>query len=284
MSDQAVSTATGWVCVSCRARTPLESDVCAGCGRPFGLGLAEDRGPLWARTREVGLVVKELVVVAALLLAWRLMGKVALLGTTGYAHGLSVWHLERALHLPSELAVQREVLPYAGFVRGLDWFYLSAHILGLFVFLVWLYRRDRDVYYRWRNIVVAFTGLSLLIQLVPVAPPRLLPQLGFVDTALRDHTSVYGPSTGDTAGQFASIPSVHVGWAVLIAIAVVMVCTSRLRWLIVAYPLATVYVVVATGNHFWLDGVAACVLLAAVLGVDQWWYSNRRSTARTSQS
>ena len=64
------------------------------------------------------------------------------------------------------------------------------------------------------------------------------------------------------------MPSMHVGWAALFALTVVLVARSRLRWLAAAYPLLTLYVVVVTGNHYWLDGIVGVALLAvAVAGV-----------------
>ena len=61
------------------------------------------------------------------------------------------------------------------------------------------------------------------------------------------------------------MPSVHVGWALIIAIAVITVSRSRWRWLAAGYPALTLLVVVVTANHFWLDGIVAGLLVAAVL-------------------
>jgi MFS superfamily sulfate permease-like transporter len=61
------------------------------------------------------------------------------------------------------------------------------------------------------------------------------------------------------------VPSVHVGWALIVAIAVITVSGSRWRWLAAAYPVLTLLVVVVTANHFWLDGIAAGLLVALVL-------------------
>jgi len=76
-------------------------------------------------------------------------------------------------------------------VRVVNLFYLAAHIGSLVIFLPWMFIRHRAQYRRWRNVIAVFTGASLLIQLIAVAPPRLLPQFGFVDTAARYHESAY---------------------------------------------------------------------------------------------
>jgi MFS superfamily sulfate permease-like transporter len=65
------------------------------------------------------------------------------------------------------------------------------------------------------------------------------------------------------------MPSVHVGWALIVAFAVITVSRSRWRWLAAGYPLLTLLVVVVTANHFWLDGIAAGLLVAAVLAAQR---------------
>ena len=63
------------------------------------------------------------------------------------------------------------------------------------------------------------------------------------------------------------MPSVHVGWALLVGWAVIEVSPSRYRWWVLIHPALTIFVVVATANHFWLDGIVAALLLAASIGL-----------------
>ena len=112
--------------------------------------------------------------------------------------------------------------------------------------------------------LVLLTAGWLAIQLIPVAPPRLLPQLGYVDTAARYGQSVYNIS-GISVDQLSAMPSVHVGWALLVGWAVITVSRSRYRWWVLIHPALTVFVVVATANHFWLDGIVAAGLLVAAI-------------------
>jgi hypothetical protein len=102
---------------------------------------------------------------------------------------------------------------------------------------------------------------------MPVAPPRLLPEFGFVDTAAEYGQSVYTALGAVGPDQLSAMPSVHVGWAVLVAVAVWTLTTSRWRWLGVGHAGVTVFVVVASANHFWLDGIVAVALLVIVLAV-----------------
>jgi uncharacterized membrane protein YbhN (UPF0104 family) len=95
----------------------------------------------------------------------------------------------------------------------------------------------------------------------------MLSDLGFQDLALQYGQSVYGAFGSGVADQLSALPSVHVGWALLIAFFVVTVSTSGWRWLILLHPVATIFVVVATANHWWLDGIAAGFLMALALPV-----------------
>ena len=113
---------------------------------------------------------------------------------------------------------------------------------------------------RW-TLALSIAG-CLAIQTIPVAPPRFLPELGFVDAGLMYHLSVYGAGGSGISNSFAAMPSLHVGWAVLVGVAAVAVSTSRWRWVVLAHPVLTVIAVVATANHWWLDGVVASMVLA----------------------
>ena len=187
-------------------------------------------------------------------------------GATG--HGLWIWRVEHDVHLPSEVWVQHLVLPHPLWVQAVNGFYAIVHVPALIIFLVWLYFRHPERYSRWRNVGAVLTGACLLIQMIPVAPPRLLPQLGFVDTAVRYGQSVYGTGGIKIAPQLAAMPSVHVGWAIFIAVAVISVSPSRWRWWVLAHPVLTMLAVVATANHWWLDGIVAGALLPVAMAVE----------------
>ena len=131
-----------------------------------------------------------------------------------------------------------------------------------------------------------FTAAALLVQFVPVAPPRMLPGDGMIDTAARYGQSVYGSVAGFNADQLSAMPSVHVGWALLAALVIIEVSRSRWRWLALAYPLLTMLAVVVTANHYWLDGIAAALLLALALvvqRVSRALYGRCRSRRRADQ-
>jgi hypothetical protein len=108
--------------------------------------------------------------------------------------------------------------------------------------------------------------------LMPLAPPRMLGAMGMVDTGEMFGPEVYGSPAHDTlTNQYAAMPSLHVGWALAVAIALMGASRSRWRRLWLLHPIVTLLVVVVTGNHYWLDAIVATVLLAAVVVLQNGW-------------
>jgi hypothetical protein len=229
---------------------------------------------LFAKPRHRGVqyalaFARETAVVLGLYALWQFAGTLSLLHVSGaVARGDWIFDLQRDLHLPSELTVQHAALHSSLAVQALNLFYATAHFPGMIAFLIWMFVRHRDRYPQVRNIVVLVTGASLAIQLIPVAPPRLTPGLGFVDTPMLFHQSVYAPVGSPGPDQLSALPSVHVAWSVLVALGVILISTSRRRWWILAHPILTVLAVVATGNHWWFDGIVAVWLIGLAIVVE----------------
>lgn len=225
--------------------------------------------------------LREAGTVLALFALWQLAGSHQLLGPGGsVGRAQWLWHAERVLHMPSETAIQRAFLPHPLLVQAFNLYYAGLHFAVLIACLIWLFVRYRGSYARVRTTIVLFTGLSLLVQLIPVAPPRMLPGDGMIDTAIRYGQSVYGSDGGFNPDQLSAMPSVHIGWALLVAVVIVHVSRSRWRWLALAYPAMTTLATVVTANHFWLDGAAAAVLLALALVLQCAGQSVRRKLPR----
>ncbi|HEV2633715.1 MAG TPA: phosphatase PAP2 family protein [Actinocrinis sp.] len=213
--------------------------------------------------REAGLVI-------LLYALWQYAGSLSGPGDlAALSRGQWIWDTERNLHLLSEHTVQGWILPHPLIVQGANLYYDTMHFTLMIIFLFWLFIWHRDAYPRWRTTLALLTASSLLIQLIPVAPPRMVLDLGMVDTAERYGQSVYGSIGGFDPDQVSAMPSVHVGWSLLIAVCVMTVSSSKWRYLILIHPIATVFVVVSTGNHYWGDGIVAGALLCGSLGV-QW--------------
>jgi hypothetical protein len=242
----------------------LHLDVRSACAVAIvmlvGFAIARQSTQRWARF--VSAACFETAFVCALFALWQVANRLTRGHTTGgLRRGRALWHAERVLHLPSERSVQGLILGHPTIVRAANYYYDTAHLTLMVVFLVWLWLRHRDRYPFFRNMIVAFTGMSLLVQMVSVAPPRLIGGTGLVDTAALYGQSVYAVIGSGIADQYAAMPSIHVGWAILISFAVVSCSPSRWRWLAVLHGAVTVFVVVATANHYWLDGIAAVALL-----------------------
>ncbi|MHA3703320.1 phosphatase PAP2 family protein [Jatrophihabitans sp. YIM 134969] len=225
------------------------------------------------RSRAAAPYLFEAGVVAVLYAVWQWLASFghARLGTA-VARGETLLRWQDDLHLPSELALQRAVLPHPWLVQAANLYYAVAHFTVMGLLLAWLFIRHRRRYPPVRSVLVVVTAACLAIQFLAVAPPRLLPGAGFVDTPALYGQSVYGSLTSDDvrtlggvdfgADQLSAMPSVHVAWALLVALAVQWASTSRWRVLVWLHPVVTVLVIVVTANHYWADGIVAAVLLA----------------------
>jgi hypothetical protein len=215
-------------------------------------------------------VTTELSLISALYTLWRLALKLPLDQPSGaIERAQQIVRLQNWLHMPTELSLQQFVLQYDWLAQATNFYYAVFHVPAMILFLVWIFIRHRDKYPRWRSSLAMLTAACLVIRYIRVAPPRFLPELGYIDLATRYGLSVYGPVGTGVSDQFAAMPSIHVGWAAIISLGIVFSSTSRWRWLYLAHLLITVLAVSATGNHWWLDGVAAIALLGAALLIDR---------------
>jgi hypothetical protein len=225
-----------------------------------GLALAKD-----SRLRTLGALARETATIAALYGLWQLAGTLSVTGTDdAYARARWIRGFEHDIGLPSEHSSQRLILGHSWLVQFANLYYATMHFTVMLAFLLWLFVRHRDQYRPVRQVMAWATLGCLAIQLAPVAPPRFLG--GVVDTGLKYHQSVY--DHGLPVDQLSAMPSVHVGWAVFVGYYAWRVSPSRWRWIAPAHAALMTYVVVATGNHWWLDGiVATLVLVVAAWGV-----------------
>ena len=191
------------------------------------------------------------------------MGRALDPGRKAMENAARLWEFQRSW-LPSEVEFQQWALGWEHTAFLANLYYVGMHFPGTTLLLVWLYLRHRSSYSRVRNELVLLTGAGLAVHvLFPLAPPRLA-GIGAVDTMLTVGPSAYPPTADGIANQYAAMPSLHVGWAILVAVAVVRVSRSRWRWVVAMHAPVTVLVVV-TANHYWTDGLVAAVLLAGAM-------------------
>lgn len=223
------------------------------------------RGPL-TRSALLRASVVEGMLVTGLYTTWRYAGSLhtARQGAA-YDRAREIFDLQSWLHLPSELAGERFLLAHTTLATAANTYYALSHGSVLAVVMVWAFVRNRPVYRRWRWALVGVTGICLVLHFVPVAPPRLMPDLGFVDEARQLGQSVYAPFGGGAFDQLAAMPSLHVAWMFVAAGCWWQATRSRWRWLGVLLAATTFVVVAVTAHHWWLDGVAAGGILALVL-------------------
>ncbi len=193
--------------------------------------------------------------------------------SSAFENGKEIVHLEQVLGIFTEVELQRLALSSQGFVKFLNQYYLLGHFSAAMITFLWMYTRHPAGYAKIRRVLITLTLLGLAVHIAyPLAPPRMLTDIGFVDTA-----KVFGPDTyGENssfralANQFAAMPSMHFGWAVLIAWGAVRYSRSRFRALVVLHPVLTLAAIVLTANHYWLDAVVAAVLLVVAFRIDPW--------------
>jgi PAP2 superfamily len=237
------------------------------------LAFARDR-----RVRFAAAFARETAVIGVLYALWQLAGDLSGASTDGaFRRARWIERFEHDLRLPSERTLQHLVLGHRLLVEGANLYYATMHMTTMLVFLVWLFVRHRERYRPVRQVMAWTTLGCLLVQLLPVAPPRMLP--GIVDTGIRYGQSVY--SHGLPIDQLSAMPSVHVAWATLVGYYTWRISASRWRLLGPAHAVITTLVVVLTGNHWWLDGIVAVAILSicawGVWGVRTAWRAARRS-------
>jgi hypothetical protein len=219
--------------------------------------------------RAVATFCRELALVLSLYTIWILAGRLSVVRVDeGLANGRWVYHAQHWLHLPTEVHLQNWLIDHPWVARFTNGYYAIVHAPAMMITLLWLFFTSRDKYPHWRTVLALTTFACLVIQFIPVAPPRMYPEFGFVDVARLFDQSVYGPIGQGISDQLSAMPSVHVAWSLWVAVVVIAAAHTRWRWLILLHPIATVWAVVATSNHWWADGIVAGFLLVCAVVID----------------
>jgi len=230
-----------------------------------------------------------------------------------FHHARAIIQLERNLHLYFEQRLESWYLdlPFHGFIRFWNVYYGVFHFVVAAVALVVLYRKAPLRYRVWRN-TLAFTTLLALVGFATFSlmPPRLLDdpgtyggcpvyagteaaqradqagdppcdKYGYVDTVAEygGWASFGSDEMKAVSNQYAAMPSMHIGWSTWCAFVLAPIVRRRwLKALVIAYPIFTLFDIMVTANHYWIDGLGglACLgigfLLARVLTS---WYESR---------
>ncbi|MER5433760.1 phosphatase PAP2 family protein [Streptomyces sp. NPDC002588] len=189
-----------------------------------------------------------------------------------------IWRSEHGLGIAFEEYTNHAVNSVTWLVVGMNYYYATLHFIVTLGVLVWLYRSHPGRYAATRLVLFATTAVALVgYYLYPLAPPRLMRGGDFVDT-VAVHQTWGSMASGDLkhmSNQYAAMPSMHIGWSVWCGLTIFAL--ARLPWVRVLgllYPVATLVVIVATANHFWLDAVGGLLCLAFGFTVARLWYGS----------
>lgn len=221
-----------------------------------------------------------------------LFGSAAVEPGVAAANADTIIDIEKAMGLYLEADVQNAFIDWTSFIQFWNLFYGLFHFLVTFGALIWLYLRFPQEYRFWRRAgLIATTSALAGFAVFPLMPPRLLGDCGvygacrtgqpFVDT-VRDVGGIWSfESSGMDAisNQYAAMPSLHIGWALWSAL--ILVPRLKPLWargLAAIYPVLTLFAIVVTANHYWIDGVGGIVVVAF-----GWWASRTYEGWRSDQ-
>jgi hypothetical protein len=234
-----------------------------------------DAPPRTAADSPVRLGRQLLIVLAAIAAYFGTRGATEAAYTDALSNARRLVSVERALGIYHEGAWQSWATQLPGLPTVMNWVYIWGHWPVIFGTLIWLALRHPRVYYVTRNAMILSGAIGLVIFLAfPVAPPRLA-DLGMVDTIMVSSESYRVLQPPMFTNQYAAMPSLHVGWDLLMGIAIAVAARGVLaRAIAIGMPAAMTVAVLLTANHYLVDA-----LIGAALTATCWWIVNRRWAA-----
>ncbi|MER6914309.1 bifunctional glycosyltransferase 87/phosphatase PAP2 family protein [Streptomyces sp. NPDC000594] len=224
--------------------------------------------PFWRRVVSRPNLLLELI---AIRVGYSIYSQIRLAATAGVeearAHGRQINSIEQAIGIDIEHWFNQWVVGIGWLEEFFNFYYTSFHFPIPLIILGLLYvRRPGD--YRWARAALAFATVLALVGfwLYPLAPPRLMPGMGFVDTVHKTQDLAnpeFGAMTAVT-NQYAAMPSLHFGWSLWCGVVIVMLAPKMwMKALGLIHPLITLAVIVGTANHWILDALGGAVVVAA---------------------
>jgi hypothetical protein len=220
-------------------------------------------------------------------LLYRLVeGAVSSNAYVAFAHARQLISLERSLHIFVEPQIQAWATSSHLLVLVAAYVYINAQTTILIALLLYLYIAHNRSYYFVRNMLFVGMAIGLIgYGLFPTAPPRFLPEWGFIDSLKQ----VTGGSSNSTIANaffnpYAAVPSMHVACAVMLGWTLARLVRRRVAkvfWGL--WPVFITFMTVITGNHFLIDAVLGLVVAAislvaarrlAVLRPHAWTFSS----------
>ena len=195
-----------------------------------------------------------------------------------FAHARDVISLELKLHIFVEPSIQTWASGSKALMGFSSWMYVNAQTTVTVAALVYLYLRHNRSFYFVRNMFVIAMFIALIGYLVfPTAPPRFMPEWGFIDS-VSNFTGMHarnGPGGGGATTAltniYAAVPSMHVCFALMIGWPLARLARHRIvsvLWLL--YPFLMAFVIIATANHFIFDAILGALTAAAAAYGASW--------------
>jgi hypothetical protein len=223
----------------------------------------------WRFTNRIGLH-EAVVVVVSFLIYFAIRGSVVDRAGEAMVRAFNLIALEQHLGIYWELQMQSWILDSYWAIKIMNWIYFWGHMPLVIIFAIWLYAWHRRTYTLVRNAFLASGAIGVVLYwLFPVAPPRLIPFGGFVDTmAVFDKVGYNAQETRAFVNPFAAVPSLHFGWSLLLGLVIFWVAKNpAIKIFGLVWPVAMFFAVVMTGNHFVLDTVLGAIVSFAGLGI-----------------
>ena len=208
----------------------------------------------------------EALIVLALVFAYdRVRGFAHARADLAIANGRRILSIESWLHIKIESGMNDLLSQHHGLELVVSWYYQLMFLSATLIVLLWIYWRHETDYRPARNALIAINTVGLLVfWVLPVAPPRLIPGAGFVDSAVV--TDVADKATTVSPDLYAAMPSLHMAWATWVTLQVLFITRNRVaRVLAVSHAVITCVAIMATANHYLLDAVAGYALAAVVV-------------------
>jgi membrane-associated phospholipid phosphatase len=236
------------------------------------MGAVRDINLFWFRSALASRYAREpLIILIAYIPYFFARGHAVRDTASAFENARRVMRVEENIGIFWELSVQSTTISLDILIHVFNVIYFYGHWPVIISIGLYLFLKQPRVYVITRNAFLLSGLVALLLYTsFPVAPPRLSAE-GIVDTLALTVPISYDQSR--FVNPYAALPSLHVGWDVLIALGL-MHATQRLLWraFAICLPPAMLLATVITGNHFFLDGVAGAMLAVVTFLVASWLY------------
>jgi PAP2 superfamily len=183
---------------------------------------------------------------------------------TAFANARWIVDLEKKMGIYYEVPIQQWFLDKIELMKFVNQVYIELHIPATIIFFVWLFHKQKKEYTFVRNGFLIANIITIFFFIgFPCAPPRMLNDLGFVDTLLEiSHINLYKGNISKIFNPYAAVPSMHFGNALLIAVVGFWLQKNKfMKWIMVFYPALVLLIIVITGNHFFMDAIVGGIVV-----------------------